>query len=230
MWNLTKKLSRSGSKAGGSSSSSGAESISKPPPKKTYRPFGISSTLPFASSASNKSSPSKPSSAAPVGRQPSNLTPKSTFPPTLHHGLNKAQATTAVGGSDGDSSSLPNSPVLSIRRLVSRDPTLSSDDEPKQSVTATSRARVQIERNLNTMRSEFEGSKGDVNGQLNRMEERQVQLETQQNLVLQKLDTLIQQTSKACVAAPTNATAKDAIPDPTEQEESNEYFQMGYRL
>ncbi|EUC67638.1 hypothetical protein RSOL_566990, partial [Rhizoctonia solani AG-3 Rhs1AP] len=141
---------------------------------------------------------------------------------------------TVIGGSDDGSSSLPESPrpVLPTQQPVARDLRLSSDDEPKQTqaVTATSRTRVQIERNMNTMRSEFEGLKTDVNGQLNRMEERQVRLETQQSLVLQKLDTLIEQISKAQVVAPTNFYAKEERPDLSEQPQSNEYFQLGSQI
>ena len=85
-----------------------------------------------------------------------------------------------------------------------------------------------MERDLNTVRSEFEGFKADVNGRLNWGEEWQVRSKGQQALVLEKLDTLINWTSGT--AAPTNPTAKEEKLDLTKQPETNEYFEMASQI
>ncbi|CUA76596.1 hypothetical protein RSOLAG22IIIB_12389 [Rhizoctonia solani] len=196
--------SSSDSESSSSSSSSSSSPDSKPAskPSQSYRPFQVSGVR--APSSAQPSTASK--HATNTVRQPPSMKTKPNAPFTLRDApilelasRNKAKGVTVIHRSDGDSSSLPESPFSPIRQRIDTGPALLNEDEPKHLRTAAGRTKAQLERDVNTVRGDFEGYQAQVNKQLDRMEDRQARFEKQQESVLEKLDMLIDR-SKAVPA------------------------------
>ncbi|CUA73674.1 hypothetical protein RSOLAG22IIIB_01199 [Rhizoctonia solani] len=204
-----------------SSESKSESSDSKPAPKpnRSYRPLQVSGVGAFSSA--------QPSTAFKrtmnTSRQPSSMKTKPNAPLTSRDtpilelaSRNKAKDKTVIDGSDDDSSSLPESPFSPTRQRMNNRPMELSDDEAKRLHTTAGRTKARLERDVNTVRSEFEGHQARVDKRLERMEDRQARFEKQQDLLLKKLDMLIDRSKEA--PGPKRSIIKD------EESASTSYF------
>ncbi|CCO36157.1 hypothetical protein BN14_10282 [Rhizoctonia solani AG-1 IB] len=134
-------------------------------------------------------------------------TPRDT--PALGTGLGgRSKNITAISNSGADSSSLPDSPVISTRQKTDQRRTVSSDDEPPHTYAFKSRPGVHAERELNAFRDNMEG----MDRRLKVLEEAQARTEKQQDSMDTKLDFLVN-------AVKGGASAPPALVPSTTQEE-----------
>ncbi|CCO36812.1 hypothetical protein BN14_10958 [Rhizoctonia solani AG-1 IB] len=195
--------------------SSEAEVDRLPEPKKVQRPFSVSqigqtrrSLSAQPSVASNSTSKSR--LTTPAVRHLSKASSRPSVPPTPRDtptiaagSSSKAKSMPVANGSDDDSSSLPESPVISKRQRVDTCVVGSSEDEHSRPVSVVARSRAQMERELNDLRSRVENLETEFSGRFDQIENRQARAEEQNSLILTKLDTLL---SSGCSAAPAPTT------------------------
>ncbi|EUC56820.1 hypothetical protein RSOL_200990 [Rhizoctonia solani AG-3 Rhs1AP] len=203
-------MSRSSSSSDSDSSSD--DTIPAPKPQKSSRPFQVSQIRALSNNQPSTSTTSKRTTS--IICQPEDRKTKPKTPLTPHGTLilepvssNKINDMTVVDSSDDNSSDLPERPFHSIRESPYNHPMELSDNDPKPARTVFSRTKAQLERDMNTTRNKFEEYQARADKRLDRMEDRQSRFEKQQELVLEKLDTLISQTSQ--VALPTRLVIGD---------------------
>ncbi|KAG8734206.1 hypothetical protein FRC11_008751 [Ceratobasidium sp. 423] len=190
--------------------SSGDEGQPPPKPKKPVRPLSVSqieriqtllSSTRTATPSKSQSQSAKPPLATPTTHQPSHANPKPSIPPTP--GIPQRSSAYLISpGSDNDTSSLPDSPIVSTRQKADKYVALSSDDEPPLlAATVASRGQVQLECNMNGMRTEFESIQ-KFGRRLDKLEERQTRTEEKQDEAIEKLDALLVLAKHGRIPAP----------------------------
>ncbi|EUC61270.1 hypothetical protein RSOL_390340, partial [Rhizoctonia solani AG-3 Rhs1AP] len=183
-----------------SSSSSSSDTEAPPKPRQAYQPFQVSQLRALASARPSASSTSK--HVASTVHQLSNVKAKSDTSlashsiPSLELASGNANDVTVIDSSSDSSSSVPVSPISLTGQKPPNHPIELSEYESMPPNTVASRAKVQLERDVNTVRSNFEGYQVQTNKRLDRMEDRQTRFEKQQEQVLGKLDILINRTEE----------------------------------
>ncbi|CUA78385.1 hypothetical protein RSOLAG22IIIB_07045 [Rhizoctonia solani] len=199
-----------------SSESKSSDAKPEPKPNRSYRPLqasgvgALSSAQPSAAFKRATNTPRQPSSMKTKPNAP--LTSRDT--PILElASRNKAKDKNVIDSSDDDSSSLPESPFFLTRQKTDNRPMELSDDEAKRLHTTAGRTKAWLERDVNTVRSGFEGHQAWVDKRLEHMEDCQARFKKQQDLLLEKLDVLIDRSNEA--PGPKRSIIKDEEPAST---------------